>query len=111
MTRIFDAECEDGVVKVAGHVVEPVVILSEGVGESDGLCAVDAEKATYITSNASDLKLALDEIASALGTIANALTAIGAGMPTSTPPPTLGTMVSAIEAVQDTLDELKDNLK
>ncbi len=111
MTRIFDAECENQIVKVAGHTVEPVVILSQGKRSSEGILAIDAEKATYVTSNAEELAEALDEIAGALGLIATALTGIGAGMPSSTPPPTLGSTVSAINAVKDALNTLKVNLK
>jgi hypothetical protein len=111
--KALPATCLSSVVTAMGFAVTPVTILSEGKGQSSGVLIMDGEQAFYIASNAGDLKTTLEKVASALTEIATTLTAIGAGMtgPTTAPPPTLPTSVTAINAVVTQLNALKEVLK
>ena len=112
MSKKLIASCEGG--KVTIEDLEIVAtILSEGVAQSSGIALVEQDVVTYLTSNASDIKLLITKSLDAIEKIANVLTAIGGGMtgPTTAPPPTLATDVAAITAIATELSQLKDNLK
>ncbi len=71
MSKIFDATCTaDSVVKVQGQAVN-ATILSEGKKASTGIVALQGSTATYITSNASDVKLLIENINTLVGKIAD----------------------------------------
>lgn len=112
MSKILEATCISKAVKWEGAPVE-ATILSEGNGESTGVLLLEKDKAFYLTSNASDLKLTLDKLINALTKVTETLTAIGAGMtgPTTAPPPTLATNVAAVNLLVNELTTLKGNLK
>lgn len=113
MSKILKASCVGNVVKVEDFVIPDADILSEGVGESDGLVFLEDDEATYLTSNASDIKQSLNSIQSALTTIATTLTSIGAAMtgPTTAPPPTLATDVAQITTKILEITTLMETLK
>jgi len=127
MSKILKATCGQGAVKVDGLIVDNVEILSEGIGESEGALLLEKEKAFYIPKTVDDLSNSLENLSSALDSlktsiqnIGNLFTAIGAGMtgPTTAPPPTLASDVTAIlsgatelETIKAEIDQLKDNLK
>jgi hypothetical protein len=127
MSKILKATCAAGVV-IAEDDEVPVDadILSEGVGDSEGLLILNKNKATYITSNASDLKTdiektvdALTKCASSNTTLAGSLTAIaGALTALANPVPTLLTdattltaNAAAINVAIGLLNTLKGTLK
>jgi hypothetical protein len=113
MSKILDATCAGGMVTAGGVPVPAAAILSEGVGPSSGVLVMEKDKATYLTSNAADLKETLGKTADALTKIATTLTSIGLGMagPATAPPPTLAADVAEITATALQLEVLKEMLK
>ncbi len=114
MSKILDATCVAGLVTASLFPVAEATILSEGVGPSLGLLIMDEDKATYVTSNASDLKSTLEKIASALGDIVTALTAIDAkptGGTGSAPVPVAAASIIQLTTIQGELTALKEILK
>lgn len=111
MAKILEAQCALGVVTVGGVPVE-CEILSEGQGASNGILVLDQDRAYYIASSALDLKATLTKVVSALNSITNALTSIGAAMtgPTTAPPPTLGVDLAIVSAASAELEILKELL-
>jgi hypothetical protein len=113
MTKALAATCENGVVKIGGVEIPEAVILSEGVGESSGVCYIDKGQVFYVASNATDLKTTIEKLVDVITKVGNIATAIGAGMtgPTTAPPPTLAADVIALNAVGTELNTLKGQLK
>ncbi len=127
-SKLLDATCDPaGVVSVGSVTVPAAQVLSEGKQQSTGVLLLEADKARYITSNATDiittierLTDVLDRTAEALTQIATTLTSIGAGMTggTTAPPGTLAAdvttingKVTALNAIKTELDTLKGALK
>jgi hypothetical protein len=112
MAEILNATCSNQVVKVGTTPVN-CDILSQGDGASSGILILQGEQKKYVTSNAADLNATLVKLVDVLGTIADTLTAIGAGMlgSATAPPPTLAASVASIEAVRAELNTLKGVLK
>lgn len=105
MSKILEATCLAGVVKVGVLPVPGANVFSEGVGSSQGLLLMQGEDKHYFAKTTPDVKTtiektmdALEDLASVLNTIATTLTSIGAGMtgPTTAPPPTLAVDVATI---------------
>lgn len=112
MSKIIDATCVGGVVTADGVPVTSAKILSEGVAVSEGVLLMEEDKSTYMTSNASDLKMALEQIGSALTSIAAALTLIDAKpLGTLSPSPVANASISQITAAQAQVIALKEVLK
>lgn len=113
MSKMIEATCVGGVVTADSVPVPAADILSEGVGSSSGILILDQDQAKYITSNATDIKAAIEKINSALSEIASALTAIAGQMlgPATAPPPTLPASVIAINLKVTELTTLKGMLK
>ena len=113
MSKILDATCQGKVVTSQDVQVPAAKILSEGIGESEGLLLLEGARATYITSSASDLKQTLNQVAEALQTIAGALEAIGSNMTgdTTSPPGSLPGDVASIQSAATALQALMENLK
>ncbi len=116
MSKVLNATCAAGVVLAGEPIPGPVAsaeILSKGIGPSTGILIMDKDKATYVTSNASDLESTLTTLASVLTDIATTLTSIGASMtgPTTAPPPTLAVDVAKITAAVVQINLLKAVLK
>lgn len=114
MSKILAATCDaTGKVTADGVIVPGAIVLSLGKQASSGLLLLDADKAWYFPSSATDIETTLGQVSTALEKIANTLTSIGAGMtgPTTAPPPTLATDVAAIMQIKAALDQLKGALK
>ena len=127
MAKILEATCTGGVVKVGAIVIDDAVILSKGLGDSEGVLLIEEFQSTYIPSQASDLEDTLTQLIAALEKVADAVTktsttftSVGAGMtgPTTAPPPTLAvdvallvTYATAITAAKTQLETLKGVLK
>lgn len=112
MSRALDATCESGAVKIQGKVVT-ATILSQGTKSSDGLAILEADKVTYVTSNASDIKDLISQLTSLIQLVSDTFSSIGTGMTgvTTAPPPTLPAAITQLAAMKSTLDTMKDNLK
>lgn len=112
MTRILEATCQAGVVKVAGHTVVPTpTILSQGTQSSTGLLIMEGDRATYIATNTTDLVTTLTAIASSLGTIASSLVSIAASDGSPGLIISIGVAAAQLTAAQAALTTLKGNLK
>jgi hypothetical protein len=106
MTKVLDASCINNVITIESLPVDGD-ILSEGIGESEGIALVDEDKVKYITSNASDLK---DTIES-LGSVIDQVITILSGLDAVTNSPggqasnitTLGTLKTNLIAIKDVL--------
>jgi hypothetical protein len=112
MAKILPATCVGGVVKVGALEVPSAVILSEGVASSAGVLVVEEDAAHYLAKTSPDLKTTLEKIASALGQIATALTALDA-KPLGTLPaaPSSAAAIAQITTLQGELTTLKGALK
>lgn len=113
MSRVIEATCQGNIVTAEGVPVPGTTILSEGVGQSEGILILDRDKRTYIPKTSPDLKQTLEKIVAGLNTIATTLESIGAGMtgPTTAPPPDLATNVAQIQQTATELQTLMGALK
>jgi len=120
MSKVLDATCVGGIVKVGALPVPGTTILSEGIGASSGLLILDEDKKTYIAKTSPDLDStlsnvidSLDTLSEALNKIATTLTSIGANMtgPTTAPPGTLAADVAEIVIKATALDTIKVQLE
>lgn len=120
MSKVLDATCVGGIVKVGALPVPGTTILSEGIAASQGLLILDGDKKTYIAKTSPDLDStlskvidSLDTLSSALNQIATTLTSIGANMtgPTTAPPGSLATDVAQIILKATALDTVKAELE
>jgi len=112
MSKVLEATCLANTVTSGGVPVEAAV-MSEGVGQSDGLLVLDKDEAYYLAKTSPDLKTTLEKLVSSLTKVTEVLTNIGAGMtgPTTAPPPTLAADVTEINTTIAELSTLKDNLR
>ena len=107
MSKILDAECENGIVQVEGYEVT-ATILSEGVKASTGKALVEGDEVAYITSNATDIKDLIIKIGEALDKTIAALNVCNSGL-TSAGAATAA--IAELSAVKAELVLQKDNLK
>jgi hypothetical protein len=112
LSKTLAASCSASVVTIDGKPVN-AVILSKGLGESEGVGVLDEDKVYYITSSAEDLEVVIDKLNSALNQLVTVITAIGAGMtgPTTAPPGTLATDLAVLTTLVSELTALKGSLK
>ena len=102
MSKILEATCVGGVVKVGNLPVPETTILSEGVGQSEGVVLLEKDKSTYIADTTPDLKSTLTQLETALAQTASALTEIVTALATvsaATIPPTTGGIASNVAAI------------
>jgi hypothetical protein len=113
LAKVLEATCEDGIVTLEGQEIEVDLLLSEGVAPSQGVLIIDGNKTYYVARTSPDLKSSLETLTEAINSIADVLTAIGAGMtgPTTAPPGTLAADVTAIQALATELEDLGESLK
>lgn len=127
MSKMLEASVVGGVVKVGSLPIEDAVILSKGLGDSEGVLLVEEDQATYIPNASTDIESTLTQLITALEKIADAITktsttftSVGAGMtgPTTAPPPTLAvdvallvTYATAVTAAKTQLQSIKGALK
>ncbi len=75
MSKVLDATCNaGGVVTAEGSVVTDAVVLSEGMKASEGVLIMEDDKATYVTSNATDIA---DLIQAVSDILTNVVTVLG----------------------------------
>lgn len=74
MSKVLTASCVGGVVTVQGVPVPGVILISEGVGQSEGILIVDEDRAYYVTNIGNDLDTTLEKLIAALGKLTEALT-------------------------------------
>ncbi len=112
MSKVLDATCLAGVVKVGALPVAGADILSEGVASSSGILVMDEDRKTYIPKTSGDLVTTLEKIADALGDIASALTLLD-GKPTGTlpPAPAAASLITSIQATKAEVEALKEALR
>jgi hypothetical protein len=119
LVKILTATAENGKVTAEGVEVQGV-ILGAGVAKSTGILILDGTTAFYLASSAPDIDETLEklislvtDLAASTTTIANTLTAIGAGMtgPSTAPPPTLPTSVADIQAKVTSFNAIKTELE
>lgn len=80
MSKALSATCSNGEVTCEGVVIEDAEILSEGVGESEGVLLLEEGKQTYIAKTSPDLKTTLEKVIAALNHVVTGLNAAGAAL-------------------------------
>lgn len=128
MSKILNATCSGGQVKVGTTVVQEAVILSEGVAESEGALLMEDDQVKYFAKTSPDLKTTLTKVVEALTQAATALTQTATALGAIDVKPTGGTgsastpvaasnisaitsAVSSLNTAKADLATLKDNLK
>lgn len=112
MSKTLEASCVAGVVTTGLSVVPAARVLSEGVSASDGILILDEEEKVYIAKTSGDLKTTLEKIASALGSIASALTTLdGKPLGTLAPLPAAVAEIAQVTALQAELTALSVTLR
>lgn len=94
MSKVLEATCLAGIVKVGQTPVPDTTVLSEGVGSSSGVLILEEDKKTYIAKTSPDLKSTLEQLEVALSQTATALLeviqALGVVSAATIPPSTGG---------------------
>lgn len=113
MSKILEASCVANVVTCEELPITTAEILSEGVGESEGVLLMQGDKQYYIAKTSPDLKATIDSLNDLITKIIVVFTSIGAGMtgPTTAPPPTLATDLADLTQINVELTALKSMLK
>lgn len=121
LAKVLVAECNNqGKVTSEGFELPEAVVLSEGKQQSQGLVLIDAELVRYLTSNASDIKTALEKVSAGLQQVADAIQALdsasvksvsGSGVSFLKIPLATTGQVSQINSIKGEIDQLKDALK
>lgn len=107
MSNVIEATCENNVVKIAGKTV-PATILSQGKASSTGVVLLDAEKATYVTSNATDLATLINTLGDVIQKIIEIATSLDAVTVT---PGTAAANIALLTVMKTQLVLTKDLLK
>lgn len=119
MSKILRGTCQNGVVREGDAIVPEAVLLSEGVGASEGLVILEEDEASYIAKTSPDLKTTLEKLIAALGQISTAINSLDTrgfliGVTGATPivgPPALSGTVSQINSAKEDLETLKGDLR
>jgi len=77
MSKTLEASCAAGVVTVEGVPLVGATILSEGVGDSEGIAILDEDKSFYVAKTVPDLKTTLEKLIDVLGQVKDGLTKAG----------------------------------
>lgn len=94
MSKALSASCVSQVVSIGGVPVQDATILSEGVGQSQGVAILEEALVTYLTSNASDIKAAIIALNSMIAKIATVLSSIDAAVMSNANAATIAAIVS-----------------
>lgn len=108
MSRAIQASCAAGVVKVNALPIAGATILSQGVKASTGLLHLESDKATYVTSNASDIHDLISSVCAIIDKITLIVTALDAE---SVSPGGQTANITAMGLLKTTLLATKDTLK
>ena len=108
LSSIVAGNCVAGVVKIGAFPVPGATVLSNGVGASSGVVALDGPDATYIASNATDIAALI----SSLGDVIDKIITIVTGLDgISTSPGAETANIALLLALKITLLAQKDTLK
>lgn len=80
MSKIIEATCQAGIVSIEQIPHQGVKILSEGVGQSQGIAILEVDKQTYIANTTPDLKTTLEKLIAALEKVETALEKVSDGL-------------------------------
>lgn len=109
MSKILDASCSPlGVVTSEGVPVPAAVVLSEGKKQSSGVLLMEADKARYVTSNASDIKDLITNVVALLDQVTLIVTALDAG---TTSPGSAAALITQLGVLKVQFDLTKETLK
>jgi len=120
MSKVLEATCVAGIVKVGALPITDTEILSEGEGASEGVIILQEDKRYYLAKTSGDLKEALDRLSSALGDLTSALTAIDtksqattclAGPGVTVPTPVAASSIASIVTAHAAIDVLRGMLR
>lgn len=73
MSKVLEATCDEGIVKVQGVALPDAKILSEGKGSSTGVVIIDADKQYYIADTTPNLDTTLGKLIDVLGEVKTGL--------------------------------------
>lgn len=123
MSKVLPATCTANVVTADDLALPGAVVLSEGIGPSEGFAVIDEDLKYYVAKTTPDLKTSLDklvdvltQVKTALDKTASALTALDtagfliaatSGVPS---PPVAATDISGITSASTSIDTLKTQL-
>lgn len=109
MSKVLDATCNAlGIVTADGVPVQGAVVLSMGKKLSSGVLIIDEDKATYITSNASDIK---DLITSVVALFDSTITVLSGLDAVTTVPGSNAASIAALTALKVQFNLTKELLK
>lgn len=109
MSKIIDATCSaSGVVTADGVTVQSAEVLSEGTKASSGLLFVEAEKARYLPSNATDIKDLITNLVGIIDQISVIVTTLD-GVTTS--PGSAAAAIATLGTLKTQLNQSKETLK
>lgn len=108
MSKILQATCVAGVVTAEGIPVPAADVLSEGVMASTGILVMDEDNATYVTSNASDIKTMIENLGSLLDQVIVVLTGLDA---VTVSPGSMAAAIALLTTAKTTFVATKEVLK
>lgn len=107
MTKIINATCENETVTADGFEVE-AEILSQGKKASEGLLAIDQDKAVYITSSAEDIKKVIEDLTAIVQKVIEVATGLDA---VTVSPGSQAGNIAMLTTLKAQFEVTKDNLK
>ncbi len=113
MSKILEATCVAGLVKIDGLPITDATVLSQGTKASTGAALLDEDKCTYVASNATDIADLITKLSDLVQLVSDTFSSIGAGMtgPTTAPPPTLPAAIVQLALIKTQLTAQGSNLK
>lgn len=109
MSKILNATCNaTGVVTAEGQTVPAAVVLSEGKKQSSGVLLMEGDKATYVTSNASDIKSLIESLVTIINQIATIATGLDA---VTVSPGSAAASIAVLQTMKTQLEATKEQLK
>jgi hypothetical protein len=105
MSKVLDATCSGGVVVANGLPLPDAKVLSEGVGQSEGIAVLDEDKVFYLAKISPDLKTLLEHVVDALTQVSAALDKAASALTTLD---TKGFLIGASGAVPSTPSATSD---
>jgi len=117
--KMIEASCENGIVQADDVPVSAAEILSQGTKASEGMLFLDDDQATYLTSNAEDIKDIVEKLSDILDKVSSLVASIpndtifipGTGGASLVFPPTFAANKASLDSAIDELNEMKDMLK
>lgn len=107
MTKIIAASCEANIVTVEGKEID-AEILSQGMKSSEGVVAVDKDKVVYLTSNAADIKKAIEDLTAIIQKVIEIATGLDA---VTVSPGSQAANIALLTTLKTQFELTKDDLK